>query len=65
MEKNTKYSYICKDYEKIIKEECQGQKNKHEYCDMVYTLLENCYKFKHMKLKKELKESLIFDQSIK
>ena len=62
---NTKYSNICNDYEIILKEECQGQKNKDEYCDMVSTLLENCYKFKHMKLKKQLKESLKFDQSLK
>jgi len=62
---NNKYSNICKDYETILKEECQGKNNKDEYCDMVSTLLENCYKFKHMKLKKQLKESLKFDQSIK
>jgi len=62
---NTKYSNICKDYETILKEECQWQKNKDEYCHMVSTLLENCYKFKDMKLKKELKESVKFDQSLK
>lgn len=49
---NTKYSNICKDYEKILIEECQGQKNKDEYCDMVSTLLENCYNFK---IKKRIK----------
>ena len=62
---NTKYSNICKDYEIILKEECSGEKITEPYCDMVSTLLENCYKFKDMKLKKELKESLKFDQSIK
>lgn len=62
---NTKYSNICNDYEKILIQECSGEKKTDPYCDMVSTLLENCYKFKDMKLKKELKESLKFDQSIK
>ena len=62
---NTKYSNICKDYEKILIEECQGQKNKDEYCDIVSTLLENCYNFKKMKIKKELKESFKNDQQLK
>jgi hypothetical protein len=62
---NTKYSNICNDYEKILKEECQGQKNKDEYCDMVSTLLENCYNFKKIKLNKQLKESFKNDQQLK
>lgn len=62
---NAKYSNICEDYEKILKEECSGEKITDPYCDMVSTLLLNCYKFKDMKIKKELKESLKFDQSLK
>jgi len=62
---NTKYSNICKDYEKILKEECVCEKITDPYCDMVSTLLENCYKFKDMKLKKELKESFKNDQQLK
>jgi hypothetical protein len=62
---NTKYSNICQDYEIILKEECQGQKNKDEYCDMVSTLLENCYNFKKIKLNKQLKESFKNDQQLK
>ena len=61
----TKYSNICKDYEKILIQECSGEKKTDPYCDMVSTLLENCYNFKKMKIKKELNESLKFDQSIK
>lgn len=55
---NNKYSNICKDYEKIIKEECPGEKISDPYCNMVFTLLENCYKFKAMKIKRKLKASL-------
>jgi|UniRef100_A0A6C0CXS3 hypothetical protein len=62
---DTKYSNICQDYEIILKEECQGQKNKDEYCDMVSTLLENCYNFKKIKLNKQLKESFKNDQQLK
>lgn len=62
---NTKYSNICKDYEKILIEECSDEKITDPYCDMVSTLLENCYNFKKMKIKKKLKESLKFDESIK
>jgi hypothetical protein len=52
---NRKYSNICKDYEKIIKEECSGEKITDPYCDVVSTLLENCYKFKAMKIKRQQK----------
>jgi hypothetical protein len=62
---NTKYSNICNNYELILKEECIGKKMKEPYCEMVSTLLSNCYKFKEMKLKKELKESLKLDKSLK
>ena len=55
---NNKYSNICKDYEKIIKEECPGEKINDPYCNVVFTLLENCYKFKAMKIKRKLKASL-------
>jgi len=62
---NTKYSNICHDYEIILKEKCIGEKINEPYCDMVSTLLENCYDFKKKKLKKQLKESLKLDQSVK
>jgi len=62
---NTKYSNICKDYEIKLKEECQGEKIKEPYCDMLSTLLTNCLNFKTMKMKKQLNKSLKIDNTIK
>lgn len=62
---NSKYSNICKDYENILKDECEDGKIKDDYCYRVSILLESCYKFKDMKITKEIKDSLKFDQSLK
>lgn len=54
---NNKYSNICKDYEKIIKEECHSGKKNTTYCDVVFTILVDCYKFEAMKIKTKQKEN--------
>jgi len=63
---NNKYSNICKNYEKILKKDCNDNKYFNEfYCNIIADLLKNCTEFKKLKIKKELKESLKFDQSLK
>ena len=56
---NSKYSNICKDYENILKDECEDRKIKDDYCDRVSILLESCFtNLKICKITKEIKESL-------